>query len=128
MVGIPAAGQPEPAAARFRLASPVTAMVLAVLSLMLVAAGLMLSALTGQLSVLGSGPIVPVVVYAAVGFVVARRQPGNPIGWILITWIMVFLLSEVAGGYAALYYRFGHHGLPLAPARRVADQLPVSGR
>jgi hypothetical protein len=56
-----------------------------------------------------------VVVYAAVGFVVARRQPGNPIGWILITFIAVFLLSGVAGGYAALYYRFGHHGLPLAP-------------
>ena len=116
MVGIPAAGGPEPAAARFRLASPLTATVLAVLSLMLLAGALVLSALTGQLSVLGSGPIVPiVVVYAAVGFVVARRQPGNPIGWILITWIVVFLLSGVAGGYAALYYRFGHHGLPLAP-------------
>jgi hypothetical protein len=116
MVGIPAAGGPEPAAARFRLASPVTATVLAVLVLMLLAGALVLSALTGQLSVLGSGPIVPIaVVYAAVGFVVARRQPGNPIGWILITWIAVFVLSGVAGGYAALYYRFGHHGLPLAP-------------
>jgi hypothetical protein len=111
-----AAGGPEPAAARFRLASPGTATVLAVLVLMLLAAALVLSALIGQLSVLGSGPIVPVaVVYAAVGFVVARRQPGNPIGWILITFIVVFLLSGVAGGYAALYYRFGHHGLPLAP-------------
>ena len=116
MVGIPAAGGPEPATARFRLASPVTATVLAVLVLMLLAGALVLSALTGQLSVLGSGPIVPIaVVYAAVGFVVARRQPGNPIGWILITWIAVFVLSGVAGGYAALYYRFGHHGLPLAP-------------
>ena len=116
MVGIPAAGGPDPAAARFRLASPVTATVLAVLTLMLLAGALVLSALTRQLSVLGFGPIVPVaVVYAAVGFVVARRQPGNPIGWILITFIAVFLLSGVAGGYAALYYRFGHHGLPLAP-------------
>jgi hypothetical protein len=116
MVGIPAAGGPDPAAARFRLASPVTATVLAVLTLMLLAGALVLSALTHQLSVLGSGPIVPVaVVYAAVGFVVARRQPGNPIGWILITFIAAFLLSGVAGGYAALYYRFGHHGLPLAP-------------
>ncbi|HET6189913.1 MAG TPA: hypothetical protein VFE59_23325 [Trebonia sp.] len=124
MVGIPAAGGPEPAAARFRLASPVTATVLAVLSLMLMAGALVLSALTGQLSVLGSGPIVPVVVvYAAVGFVVARRQPGNPIGWILITWIVVFLLSGVAGGYAALYYRFGHHGLPLAPVAVVLGPL-----
>jgi hypothetical protein len=124
MVGIPAAGGPEPAAARFRLASPVTATVLAVLSLMLLAGGLVLSALTGQLSVLSSGPIFPVVVvYAAVGFVVARRQPGNPIGWILITWIVVFLLSGVAGGYAALYYRFGHHGLPLAPVAVVLGSL-----
>jgi hypothetical protein len=124
MVGIPAAGGPEPAAARFRLASPVTATVLAVLSLMLLAGGLVLSALTGQLSVLGSGPIVPVVVvYAAVGVVVARRQPDNPIGWILIAWIVVFLLSGVAGGYAALYYRFGHHGLPLAPVAVVLGPL-----
>ena len=124
MVGIPAAGRPEPAAARFRLASRVTATVLAVLSLMLLAGALVLSALTGQLSVLGSGPIVPVVVvYAAVGFVVARRQPGNPIGWILITWIVVFLLSGVAGGYAALYYRFGHYGLPLAPVAVVLGPL-----
>jgi hypothetical protein len=116
MVTAPAAGGPEQATARFRLASPGTATVLAVLVLMLLAGALVLSALIGQLSVLGSGPIVPVaVVYAAVGFVVARRQPGNPIGWILITFIVAFLLSGVAGGYAALYYRFGHHGLPLAP-------------
>jgi hypothetical protein len=116
MVGVPAAGGPEPAAARFRLASPVTATVLAVMALLLLAAGLVLSALVGQLSVLGSGPIIPIaVVYAAVGFVVARRQPGNPIGWILITFIVMFLLSGAAGGYATLYYRFGHHGLPLAP-------------
>jgi len=116
MVGVPAAGGPELVAARFRLASPVTATALAVLVVLLLAAGLVLSALVGQLSVLGSGPIVPIaVVYAAVGFVVARRQPGNPIGWILITFIMLFLLSGVSGGYAALYYRFGHHDLPLAP-------------
>jgi hypothetical protein len=124
VVGIPVSGGPERAARRFRLASPVTATVLAVLTLMLLAGALVLSALTGQLSVLGSGPIVPVaVVYAAVGFVVARRQPGNPIGWILITWIVVFLLSGVAGGYAALYYRFGHHGLPLAPVAVVLGSL-----
>ena len=106
---------PEPVARRFRLASPATATALGVLALILMALGLVLSGLTGNLSVLGSGPIVPVVVvYAAVGVVVARRQPGNPIGWILITFIVAFLLSDVVGSYAALYYRFGHHDLPLA--------------
>jgi hypothetical protein len=83
-----------------------------------------LSALVHQLSVLGSGPVVPVVVvYAAVGFVVARRQPGNSIGWILIAFIVVFLLSDVVGSYAALYYRFGHHGLPLASVAVVLQPL-----
>jgi hypothetical protein len=101
---------------RFRLASPVTAMVLAGLTLVLMAAGIALDALTGQLSVLSSGPIVPtVVIYAGVGVVVARRQPRNPIGWLLIIFILVLLLSTVVGSYAVLYYRFGHHGLPLAP-------------
>ncbi len=124
MVGIPASGGPEPAPRRFRLASPVTATVLAVLALVLMAAALVLSALVRQLSVLGSGPIVPiVVVYAAVGFVVARRQPGNPIGWILSGFIVMFLLSSDVGLYAVLYYRFNHQGLPLAPVAVVLQPL-----
>ncbi len=112
------AGGPGPAAesGRFRLASPVTATMLGALALILLAAGLVLSALVHQLSILGLGPIIPiVVVYAGVGVVVARRQPRNPIGWILIGFIVLFLLSSDVGSYAVLYYRFGHHGLPLAP-------------
>jgi hypothetical protein len=115
MAGIPASGGPQPAAHRVRLTVLATA--LAALALVLLAAALALSALVGQLSVLGEGPIIPVVVvYAAVGFVVARRQPGNPIGWILMIFIVVFLLSAIFGSSAVLYYRSGHHGLPLAPA------------
>lgn len=43
---------------RFRLASPVTATVLGALALVLLAGGIVLSALVHQLSVLGSGPII----------------------------------------------------------------------
>ena len=119
---------PDPAARRFRLASPATAAALGALALILMALALALSGLTGNLSVLGSGPIVPVVVvYAAVGVVVARRQPGNPIGWILITFIVMFLLSDVVGAYAALYYRFGHHGLPLAAVAEILQPLWAPG-
>jgi hypothetical protein len=99
-------------------------MVLAVLAVILAVLALVLSALVHQLSVLSAGPIVPiVVVYAAVGFVVARRQPGNPIGWILIGFIVLFLLSNDVGFYAVLYYRLGHHGLPLAPVAVVLQPL-----
>jgi hypothetical protein len=112
---IQSGGQDPVGASRFRLASPATATVLGALALVLLALTLTLSSLVGKLSVLGSGPIIPIVViYAGVGVVVARRQPRNPIGWILVIFILVFLLSTVFGSYAALYYRLGYHGLPLA--------------
>jgi hypothetical protein len=111
----PVPGRPDRGERRFRLASPVTATVLAGLTLVLLATAITLNGLTDQLSVLSAGPIVPIVViYAGVGVIVARRQPRNPIGWLLIIFILVFLLSTVVGSYAVLYYRFGHHGLPLA--------------
>jgi hypothetical protein len=101
---------------RFRAASPAPATVLGALALVLLAVLLALSAYTHQLSVLGTGPIVPIVViYAGVGVIVARRQPRNPIGWILLIFILLFLFGGDAGGYTFLYYRLGHHGLPLAP-------------
>ncbi len=88
---------------------------LGVVALVLMAVALTLTDLVHQLSVLSSGPIIPIaVIYAMVGVVVARRQPRNPIGWILIIFILVFLLSAAAGSYAVLYYHFGHHSLPLA--------------
>jgi MFS family permease len=108
----PAPGAPE---ATRRVASLAT--VLGALVLVLTAASIVLSAPAHQLSVLGTSPEIPVVlVYAGVGVVIARRQPRNPIGWILLTFIALFMLSTAVGFYAVLYYRLGHHGLPLAPA------------
>ena len=110
---IRAGGQDTAGASRSRLASPATATVLGALALVLTAVALTLSGLVGQLSLLGTRPIIPIaVIYAGVGVVVARRQPRNPIGWILIIFIVVFLLSTVVGSDAALYCRLGHHGLP----------------
>jgi len=55
------------------------------------------------------------LVLAPVGFVVARRQPGNPLGWMFLALAAISALGPAAGAYAVLSYRLGHH-LPLAAA------------
>jgi hypothetical protein len=63
---------------------------------------------------------------AAVGVVVARRQPGNPLGWIFLAIAACLILSSVGGDYAYLAYRLGHH-LPLGAAALVLYELWVPG-
>jgi hypothetical protein len=50
---------------------------------------------------------------APVGLVVARRQPGNPLGWMFLALGVLAALGTCAGAYAVLSYPLGHH-LPLA--------------
>ena len=72
-------------ARRFRLASPVTAIVLAVLALLLPAAALPLYALTRQnLVENGFQVIVIFMSFVTVALVIAWHRPGNPIGWIIL--------------------------------------------
>ena len=52
---------------------------------------------------------------ALVGIVVARRQPGNPLGWMFLALAALSALGNCAGAYAVLSYRLGHH-LPLGVA------------
>jgi hypothetical protein len=54
--------------------------------------------------------LIPVVL---VGFVVARRQPGNPLGWMFLGLVALLEVSGIGSDYAWLSYRLGHH-LPLA--------------
>jgi hypothetical protein len=56
-----------------------------------------------------------VVPMAAVGFIVARRQPSNPIGWLLLVIPVGVLLNLDAGPYAWLVYCMGYR-LPFGPA------------
>jgi hypothetical protein len=92
---------------RLRLACPATAAALA-------AALVPLSLLARQnvLSNVGSNAVF--LPMAAVGLVAARRQPGNPIGWLLLAVPAGQLLSADAALYTGLVYRFGHR-LPLGP-------------
>jgi hypothetical protein len=52
--------------------------------------------------------------FAAVGMLVAWRQPRNPIGWLMLCFALGFLVSLDAGSYNLADYRFGR-GLPLGP-------------
>jgi hypothetical protein len=115
---------PDAAVRRFGLLSPRTATALGVLVLVLAIALLTLKGLDHQLT--GSGTwsgIAIVVMYAGVGVVVARRQPRNPIGWLLLVFIALYVLGAGAVEYSVLAYSLGHRGLPLAPAAVVLATL-----
>ncbi len=47
------------------------------------------------------------VPFAVVGLIVARRQRGNPIGWLMLAFAVCFLLTTDAGSYDLADYRFG---------------------
>jgi peptidoglycan/LPS O-acetylase OafA/YrhL len=68
--------------------------------------------------------LVVVLVVAAVGLVVARHQPGNAIGWLLLGAALWIPLTVAASEYAALVYDYGHRGLPgLGPVAVVLSGL-----
>jgi hypothetical protein len=117
----PAAGRPRPGV-------PVAAAALAGLVVALVGLLFSMAAVTGQMSLASfwaaSSLLVIIIVTAAVGLLVARHQPANPIGWLLAGESVFLLLSIVSGAYADLVYRLGHHGLPvIAPAALVLNSL-----
>jgi hypothetical protein len=96
----------------------VTANVLGVVVLLLVAAIVPITYLTHdpQVGWFANVPwIVIALVFSAVGVVVARRQPGNAIGWILLIAGMMLMLDSDTGGYLVLDYRLSHGNLPLGP-------------
>jgi hypothetical protein len=67
-------------------------------------------------------PIMIAIPAGAVGVLVARRQPRNPNGWLLLGIAAALLLSTGAGAYSLLVYRLGRD-LPLGPVGLVLYQL-----
>jgi hypothetical protein len=116
----PAAGR---AAGRGSRARPpaALALVLGGLAALSLAATLPLTLLSGQL---GDGIVALVIGIpcAAVGFLVARRQPGNPLGWLFLAVAVLLFVSNDAGDYAYAVYRLGRH-LPFGPAGLAVDEL-----
>ena len=63
---------------------------------------------------------------AAIGFLVARRQPRNPLGWLFLVIAIFLFVPTVGGDYAYLNYHLGHH-LPFAAAGLAVDGLWLEG-
>ena len=62
-------------------------------------------------------------VIAAVGLVVARHQPRNAIGWLMLAAPVFLLLVFASQSYVRQVYRPGHHALPvLGPVALVFAQ------
>ena len=102
---------------RLHAAAPVTAVVLGVLGLALIAAWVVMTYLTGDLQVSRDGAASVFAVLAGlVGMVVARRQPRNPEGWLLLGSAVAVLAVVDSGLYAVLDYRVHHGRLPLGEA------------
>ena len=105
----------QTAPGRFWSASSVIALVAGGLVLALVVVDVPLARLAHQ-SLNASGGSSPVWFSAAlgvVGFVVASRKPGNPLGWIMLAAATVSSLSQDASFYMVADYRLRHGGLPL---------------
>jgi hypothetical protein len=71
-----------------------------------------LSAYAHQFGVIGQ-PLL-MTPFAAVGTLVAYRQPRNPIGWLLVVTALTSAGGADAGFYAVRAYHVDHHGLPLS--------------
>jgi hypothetical protein len=114
----PVAGPPartRSAARRLARAWPAAALILGGLVLAAAIADVPLAGLARQ-SVDASGGSVPAWIsagFGAVGFVVAWRKPGNPLGWAILAMAAFFALSEDASFYTVADYRLRHGGLPL---------------
>jgi hypothetical protein len=100
---------------RFRPTPLAVVLVTGSLILLVMAAQPLLAGLAHQ-SLLASGGSLPLpfsVAFAVVGFVVAWRKPGNPLGWLILGVAGFLALSEDASFYAVADYRLRHGGLPL---------------
>jgi len=101
------------------------------------------SAVLGGVAVVSLAAIIPLSVFArlvgdgvvalvigvpcaAVGFLVARRQPRNPLGWLFLVIAIFLFIPTVGGDYAYLNYDQGHR-LPFAAAGLAVDGLWTDG-
>jgi len=102
---------------RSGVAPPATAAFLGALGLALIASWVALTCLTGDLQVSRDGAAAAfAVLVGLLGMLVARREPRNPEGWLLLGLAVCALTVIDSGLYAVLDYRLHDGRLPLGEA------------
>jgi hypothetical protein len=104
---------PQSPSRRVRLGSHAAALFLISLVLILAVVTVPLAGLAHQGLNADNGTVWVAAAGAAVGFVLAWRRPGNPLGWIMLGGAAFLALSEDGGFYAVADYRLHHGGLSL---------------
>jgi hypothetical protein len=93
-----------------------------------VAAGCVLTVLAHDSRASFDGVLLLIIgIVAAVGLVVARREPSNPIGWMLLVASAFFAAYAIAVLYAVLDYHQHGGGLPLGRVALAAEPSWVPG-
>jgi hypothetical protein len=102
--------------------------VLAAFAAFAVAAGCVLTVLAHDSRASFDGVLLLIIaIVGAVGLVVARRQPSNPIGWMLLVASLFFAAYAVAVLYVVLDYNRHGGRLPLGRAALAAEPAWVPG-
>src|ERR1700733_11507273 len=97
--------QPLQPAAPFARWSAVLAAGLGCLALAVVVATFPLASMAGQLNPQIVGSTLVTLAFAAVGLLVALRQPRNPMGWLLLVGSLLLALNFATSYYTDLNYR-----------------------
>jgi MFS family permease len=95
-----------------RLTSPLTAYVLAAVTVVLFAGVIPLSHVAKLQSSVGEGLMLVLVGFLVVGLILVRQRPQNPIGWVMLVAALLGGVTGDAGSYAVAAYRLHDH-LPL---------------
>ncbi len=99
--------------------------VLGAVAVLSLAAAIPLTVLSGQL---GDGLTAWAIGIpsAAVGLLITRRQPGNPLGWLFLVCAGCLFVSNDAVDYSYFVYRLGHH-VPFGPLALWLAELWIVG-
>jgi len=121
----------ESANSRLQRAAPLASALLGALALALPFTGIPITILIHQTSFAAASNLAPWLVmglaFGVVGLVVARREPRNPMGWLLLIVSSSLSLGNVAPAYAYLDYTLHDASLPLGPIAVLLSQAYIYG-